>query len=44
MHVQVPGKIEKAPFTTVEALWSSCKPVYVRERLAKAVFTADEVL
>ena len=44
MHVQVPGKIEKAVFTTVETLSSSCKLVYVRGRPDKAVLTAEVLL
>ena len=34
----------KAVFTTVEALWISCNPVYVREGHDKAVLPAVEVL
>ena len=40
----MPEEIEKAVFTTVEALCGWCKPVYVRERLDNAVLTSEEVL
>ena len=43
-HLQtclVPEKIEKA---AVEALWGSCKPVYVRERPDNAVLITEGVL
>ena len=36
--------LAKAVLTIEEVLSSSCKPVYVRERLDKAVLTADVVL
>ena len=46
-HVQgceMPEKIEKAVFTTVEVLRGVCKPIYVRERSDNAVLTSEKVL
>ena len=40
----MPGKIDKSVFSTVEVLWGSCMPVYVREILEKAVLNYEEVL
>ena len=43
-HVQAclsARKDKQAVFTTMEALWSSCNPVYVRERPDKAVLTPE---
>ena len=42
--VEVAVKIEKAIFTTVEALCCWWKPVYVRERPDNAVLNSNEVL
>ena len=37
----MPGKIEKAYFIAVEALWSWCNPVYVRERSDNVFLTSE---
>ena len=40
----MPGKIEKAVYTSVEVLRSSCKSIYVAGNIKRAVFTAVVVL